>query len=61
MFRKKTIAADTAAAIDEALRDFAAGKPAGQSVKDVHKALDRAEAAGVTADDVRPHRRFRRS
>jgi hypothetical protein len=57
---KKPIAADTANAIDQALRDFADGKPAGRAVTEAIKAVDRAEAAGVTAADVRPHRRFRR-
>jgi hypothetical protein len=61
MPRKKPIAVDTASALDQVFRDFADGKPAGQAVKDAHKAVDRAEAAGVTADDIRPHRRFRRS
>lgn len=57
MSASQNVAADTAQAIDQALQDYRDGVPAGQSVLDAHAALDRAEAAGVTAADVRPYRR----
>ena len=41
----------------QALKDWAAGKPAGQSVADANAALDRADAAGITADEYRQHGR----
>jgi hypothetical protein len=50
----------TGQAIDtalEALRDLAAGKPAGQSVADANAALDLADAVGITADEYRRYER----